>query len=87
MDETGDHGLSFVDENFPLFLLCGCIIERESLEQIGERVNRLKQKYFGTTQVILHSREIRKCEGSFQVLFDLQVKEQFYKDLNQIMDQ
>jgi len=68
-------------------LLCGCIIERRSLEHIGRRVNRLKQRYFGTTQVILHSRDIRKCEGSFQVLFDLHVKEQFYKDLNQIMDE
>jgi len=87
LDETGDHGLRFVDENFPLFLLCGCIIERESLEQIGKRVNRLKQKFFGTTQVILHSRDIRKCEGSFQVLFDLQLKEQFYKEVNLIMEQ
>jgi len=25
MDETEDHGLSFVDPNFPLFLLCGVL--------------------------------------------------------------
>jgi len=26
LDETGDHGLDFIDKNFPLFLLCGCLI-------------------------------------------------------------
>jgi len=87
LDETGDHGLSFVDKNFPLFLLCGCIIEKTQLQEIERQINNFKQKYFGTTQVILHSRDIRKCEGAFQILFDLQLKEQFYRDLNLILDE
>ncbi len=85
LDETGDHGLGFVDKNFPLFLLCGCVIEQKCLEEIEDKINSFKQKYFGTKQLILHSRDIRKCEGAFQILFDLQMKEQFYKDLNAIM--
>lgn len=87
LDETGDHGLSFVDKNFPLFLLCGCVIEKGCLDEIEARVNSFKQKYFGTTHVVLHSRDIRKCEGAFQILFDLQIKERFYRDLNLILDQ
>ncbi|MCX5885933.1 MAG: DUF3800 domain-containing protein [Proteobacteria bacterium] len=86
MDETGDHGLSFIDKNFPLFLLCGCIIKNDALKEIEERINSFKQKCFQTTEVILHSREIRKCEGAFQILFDLQVKGKFYRDLNQILE-
>ena len=35
--------------------------------------------------LILRSRDIRKCEGAFQVLFDLDLKAGFYKDLNQIL--
>ncbi len=87
LDETGDHGLSFVDKNFPLFLLCGCIIEEKCLQEVKDSINSFKKKYFGTTQVILHSRDIRKCEGVFQILFDLQLKEQFYKDLNLILSE
>jgi len=87
LDETGDHGLSFVDRNFPLFLLCGCVIEENHLQQIENGINSFKRKYFGTTHVILHSRDIRKCEGAFQILFDLQLKEQFYKDLNLILSE
>jgi hypothetical protein len=85
LDETGDHGLSFVDKNFPLFLLCGFVIDEGGLKEVEAGVEGLKKKYFGTTHVILHSRDIRKCEGAFQILFDLQLKEQFYNDLNIIL--
>ena len=85
LDETGDHGLSFVDKNFPLFLLCGCIAKEDAYKEIEQKINNFKLKYFKTTEVILHSREIRKCEGSFQILFNLELKAEFYKDLNQIL--
>ena len=85
LDESGDHDLSFVDKNFPIFLLCGCIIEDQSLKALEDHITAFKQKYFGTTEVILHSRDIRKCQGAFQILFDLRLKEQFYKDLNLIL--
>src|SRR3990167_5916028 len=85
LDETGDHGLTYIDKNFPLFVLCGCLFSEDSLKNLESHVNALKVKYFKTTEVILHSRDIRKCEGTFQVLFDLRLKEEFYKDLNKIL--
>jgi len=78
LDESGDHDLGFVDKNFPLFLLCGCVIKEHYLKEIENKVNTFKQKYFGTTEVILHSRDIRKCQGAFQILFDLQLKGKAY---------
>ncbi len=85
LDETGDHALSSVDESFPLFLLAGCLFVEEDLIRTKEEINRLKQEFFGSESVILHSREIRKCEGSFQIFFDLEVKRRFYERLNQIL--
>jgi hypothetical protein len=85
LDETGDHGLAFIDKNFPIFLLCGCLIREDALRDIEARINQFKRDYFKTTGVILHSREIRKCEGAFQILFDLELKAKFYKDLNRIL--
>ena len=85
LDETGDHGLTYIDRNFPLFLLCGLIIEQKALIQLEDEVNSFKEKFFGTKDVILHSRDIRKCEGPFQILFDLSLKEQFYANLNKIL--
>lgn len=85
LDETGDHGLNYVDKNFPIFLLCGALVAHDQLQIIEKRVNQFKLKYFNTTNVILHSREIRKCEGAFQILFDLTLKKKFYEDLNAIL--
>lgn len=82
LDETGDHGLSYVDKNFPIFLLCGCLLREDRLRELEDRVNAFKQKYFKTEGIILHSREIRKCEGAFQILFDIDLKSSFYEDLN-----
>jgi hypothetical protein len=85
LDETGDHGLSFIDENFPLFLLCGCLLREDRLLEFETAIDKFKTKYFNTTDVILHSREIRRCENEFQILFDLEVKKNFYNDLNGII--
>ena len=85
LDETGDHGLSYIDSNFPIFLLCGCLFSQNELKNIEEEIDLFKQKFFNTSNVILHSREIRKCEGAFQVLFDLNLKAEFYKKLNSII--
>lgn len=85
LDETGDHGLTFVDENFPIFLLAGCLFEDEEYTKISKEINTLKQEFFKSTEVILHSRDIRKCEGAFQVLFDLDLKKRFYEKLNEII--
>ncbi len=84
LDETGDHGLSFIDKNFPLFLLCGCLFQEDALLETEQKLNDFKIKYFQTKEVILHSREIRKCEGAFQILFDLSLKAKFYENLNSI---
>jgi len=85
LDETGDHGLSFVDKNFPLFLLAGCLFEDTELIKIEREINKFKTEFFKTNNVILHSRDIRKCDGSFQILFDLELKKKFYERLDAII--
>lgn len=85
LDETGDHGLSFIDKNFPLFLLAGCLFRDEELKKTEKEIKDFKKDFFNTTDVILHSRSIRKCEDVFQNLFDLKVKKNFYERLNKII--
>lgn len=85
IDETGDHSLSNLNEDFPYFLLCGILMSEDQYKIISEQVQSLKYDFFGTNEVILHSRDIRKCDKAFQILFDLKVKESFYARLNQIM--
>lgn len=85
MDETGDHGLSFVDPNFPLFLLCGVLFEAKELVKLNEKITKFKKDFFNTDEVILHSKDIRKCDKAFQILFNLEIKKKFYENLSQIL--
>lgn len=85
IDESGDHGLKTIDTSFPVFLLCGVLVSEDEFSMINNNVNTIKLKYWNNKNVILHSRDIRKCNNEFKILFDLEVKEQFYKDINSIL--
>lgn len=85
VDECGDQNLSNFEATFPIFTLCGVIVSEEQNSALEEKVNAMKQRFWGTTGVILHSRDIRKCEKAFVKLFDLEVKKQFYDEINTIL--
>ncbi|MDQ5928334.1 MAG: hypothetical protein QG594_108 [Bacteroidota bacterium] len=84
VDESGDHGLKTIDEGFPVFLLCGVLVSEIEYQKMDLNVSASKKKYWNNTNVILHSRDIRKCNNEFKILFDLKLKEKFYDDLNHI---
>lgn len=85
MDESGDHGLTTLNPDFPVFLLCGVLISETDYSVFLTQINLLKSSIWGEKIVILHSRDIRKCQKEFQVLFDLNLKESFYNQLNQFI--
>ncbi|WP_299762388.1 DUF3800 domain-containing protein [uncultured Pontibacter sp.] len=85
IDESGDHGLSSIDPSFPIFTLCGIVFSERNYETFRLALNELKRKYWNDISTIFHSRDIRKCEGPFKILFDKQVKEGFYTEFNQII--
>ena len=85
IDESGDPSLKSINPDFPVFVLLGILIEKDAYRQLCIDFDAIKNKYFGSTGVILHSTDIRKCNGAFAVLFDLKVKQGFYNDLNHVL--
>jgi hypothetical protein len=85
LDESGDHGLTNLNPDFPVFLLCGILITESDYETVRQSMNQLKTAIWGSKEVIFHSRDIRKCEKEFQKLFDLDLKRTFYAELNKII--
>lgn len=85
LDESGDHGLTRPSPDFPVFLLCGILVTADNYELIRHSCNELKESIWGDKKVIFHSRDIRKCEKEFQVLFDLELKKKFYEGINTIV--
>lgn len=85
IDESGDHGLTTVNPDFPVFVLCGILISETGYQQIRTDINLLKNTFWGNKIVIFHSRDIRKCEKEFQILLELEIKSEFYSSLNKIL--
>lgn len=86
LDESGDHSLIKIDNQFPVFCLAGCIFDEGEYQQHSKaKIDAFKIRYFNTTDIVLHSREIRKCEPPFNILLNPIVKKNFYLDLDNLM--
>ena len=87
IDECGDQNLNTFSPTFPIFTLCGILVREDKVSLLEEQVRALKQEFWGDRQIILHSRDIRKCQNGFEVLFDLDVKRRFYEAVNALLGQ
>jgi hypothetical protein len=68
-DECGDHSLTKIDPDFPLFVLALVVVERRAYaDEILSPFNRFKLRYFNHEGVNLHSRDIRVSSGPFLLL-------------------
>lgn len=86
VDESGDHSLERIDENYPIFVISGCIFENGYYENKGDPlIKNFKQKYWADDSTILTSSTIRKCEGDFNFLLDSNKRKQFHLDLDELI--
>ncbi len=86
VDESGDHGLTSIDPNYPVFVLAFCIFHKqEYAECVTPAIQLFKFKHFGHDMVILHEHEIRKDKGAFRFLNTKEKKEAFMGDLTNLV--
>lgn len=85
LDECGDQNLASFDPQFPIFTLCGIVVSEEQDKVLSERINALKLEIWNNINIIFHSRDIRKCQNGFEVLFDLDVKKRFLQGVDDIL--
>lgn len=87
VDESGDHGMQTVDDQYPLFVLAFCVFhKRHYSEQVVSALEKFKFNYFGHDQVILHENEIRKEKGAFTIFRNREHKLQFLNELTSIIE-
>lgn len=85
LDESGDHSLDVIDDDYPVFVLGGVIVDRSYYRRVLEpRVRQLKEEFFDN-DVVLHTTDIVRAKNGFEVLVDAAVRRQFYRALNLIM--
>lgn len=86
LDESGDHNLSIIDPQYPVFVLGGVIMEQRYAEgPLARAVDRFKQEVFGRTDIILHTADITRNKNGFEELKDAAFRAHFYDRLNALM--
>lgn len=87
VDESGDHSLTSVNQDYPVFVLAFCIFYKDHyLSNVVPQLQRLKFDYFGHDSVILHEHEIRKEKGDFITFQNRSEKNIFLERLSNIID-
>lgn len=86
VDESGDHGMQTVDQNYPIFVLAFCVFyKRHYSDKVVPAIEKFKFNRFGHDIVILHERDIRKeiTPFKFNNHFD---KNEFLGQLSEIIE-
>jgi len=85
VDESGDHGLISIDNQYPIFVLSFCIFNKKVYsEKVVPELMDLKFKTFGHDMIILHEHSIRKKRGYFKYL-NKSSREEFIQNLTNII--
>jgi len=88
VDESGDHSLKSIDNDYPMFVLAFCIFKKESYKESAvKKLKEFKFHHFGHDMVVLHENEIRRDKGYFNILKSKELKQDFMNELTQIIDE
>ncbi len=87
VDESGDHNLTRIDPQFPVFVLLFVILRKDDyVDRVCPELQRFKFEFWGHDAVVLHEHEIRKPVGPFLLLLQKPVRERFLDRLNGIIE-
>lgn len=87
LDESGDHSLTKIDPQFPVFVLAGCVFEQRYHErEASVAVSQYKRRLFGSDAIILHTSDIARNRNGFECLLDGAFRQRFYRETNMLVD-
>ena len=88
IDESGDHSIDHINEEYPLFALSLCCFEvEEYINNIVPKIQGFKFQYFGHDQIILHETDIRKNRNGFEILrTNERFRKKFLNDLSNVIN-
>ncbi len=87
VDESGDHNLQSIDEQYPVFVLAFCVFhKRHYSEVIVPALEKFKFNHFGHDQVVLHENEIRRRKGLFNIFRGREEQQNFLNELTEIIE-
>jgi hypothetical protein len=86
LDESGDHNLTIIDPQYPLFVLGGVIVDQDYAEgELVRELNAFKQTFFGRTDIVLHTADMMRNRNGFERMQDATFRTRCLEALNDLM--
>lgn len=85
VDETGDHSMTTIDPEYPVFALAACIFNQPGYTRFEADLGAFKIAHLGDPGVILHSASISRARGDFRQLTDPDRRARFNAGLIQLI--
>ena len=86
LDESGNHGLTQIDPDYPVFVLGGVIVDRDYAEgALEERMRAFKRELFGRDDLVLHTADLTRNRNGFEAMQDPLFRAHCYERLNALM--
>jgi len=86
VDESGDHSLTSINPEYPVFVLAFCIFHKKHYaDAVAPALTRFKFAHFGHDMLVLHEHDIRKEKNGFNFA-NRKVRHAFMAELGGIID-
>ncbi len=86
LDESGDHNLSVIDPQYPMFVLGGVIMEVDYAKgALTDALNDFKRRMLGRSDIVLHTADIIRNRNGFERMKDAGFRAEFLDGLNALM--
>ena len=86
LDESGDHNLTIIDPQYPIFVLGGVIVDEEYADgTLQDALDEFKSEVFGRTDIVLHTADITRNRNGFEAMKEAAFRDLFYGRLNELM--
>jgi len=69
-----------------VYILSGCSIDDSERKNVQKWADHIKFKYWGRTDIVLHSREIGRKENDFKIFKNKKLFEEFISDLEEFVE-
>ena len=87
VDESGDHSLVSIDQEFPVFVLTLTIFDKNVYSNTTIPLfKKLKFNHFGHDIVIFHENEIRRRKNDFKIFYTKEKYNAFMQDLSNAIE-
>lgn len=85
VDESGDHSLTSINPEYPVFVLAFCVFPIDLyVDRIVPMVQRIKFDFFNHDMVVLHEREMRQSAPPFDILLNARIRQAFMERVDEV---